>query len=82
MFMYQAFPPPGGIVRLSARNQLKGMISKITPGPVNAEVVLTLEGGQQLAAVITNQSANSLGLAEGKVAYAIIKSSTILIGVD
>jgi len=58
MFMYQAFPPPGGIVRISACNQL------------------------QIAAVITNQSVNSLGLAKGKVAYAVIKASTILIGVD
>ena len=82
MFMYQAFPPPGGIVRISARNQLKGMVSKITPGPINAEVILTLDGGQQIAAVITNQSVNSLGLAKGKVAYAVIKASTILIGVD
>jgi molybdate transport system regulatory protein len=69
-------------MRISARNQLKGLVSKITPGPINAEVILTLDGGQQIAAVITNQSVNSLDLAEGKVAYAIIKASTILIGVD
>ena len=69
-------------MRVSARNQLKGMVSKITPGPINAEVILTLDGGQQVAAVITNQSVHSLGLTEGKVAYAIVKASTILIGVD
>jgi len=69
-------------MKISARNQLKGTVSKITHGPVNAEVILTLDGGQQVAAVITNQSVNSLGLAEGEVAYAIIKASTILIGVD
>ena len=82
MFMYQPFPLPGGVMRISARNQLKGLVSKITPGPINAEVILTLDGGQQIAAVITNQSVTSLGLAEGKVAYAIVKASTILIGVD
>ena len=69
-------------MRISARNQLKGLVSKINPGPINAEVILTLDGGQQIAAVITNQSVASLGLAEGRVAYAIIKASTILIGVD
>ena len=69
-------------MRISARNQLKGWVSKINPGPINAEVILTLDGGQQIAAVITNQSVTSLGLAEGKVAYAIVKASTILIGVD
>lgn len=69
-------------MRISARNQLKGTVAKITPGPVNAEVILTLEGGQQIAAIITNQSVTSLGLAVGKTAYAIIKASTILVGVD
>lgn len=69
-------------MKISARNQLKGTVAKITPGPVNAEVILTLEGGQQIAAVITNQSMGSLGLAVGKVAYAIVKASTVIIGVD
>ena len=69
-------------MKISARNQFKGKVSKITHGPVNAEVILTLDGGQQIAAVITNQSVNSLGLAEGGVAYAIVKASTIMIGVD
>jgi molybdate transport system regulatory protein len=69
-------------MKISARNQLKGTVAKITPGPVNAEVILTLDGGQQVAAIITNQSLNTLGLAVGKPAYAIIKASTILVGVD
>ena len=55
-------------MKISARNQLRGKVTKIIHGPVNAEVILTLDGGQQIAAVITNQSVNSLGLAEGGVA--------------
>lgn len=69
-------------MKISARNQLKGTVSKITPGPINAEVILTLDGGQQIAAVITNQSVSSLSLAVGKVAYAIVKASTVMLGVD
>jgi molybdate transport system regulatory protein len=82
MFEWRHLPPRGGLMRISARNQLKGKVAKITPGPVNAEVILTLDGGQQIAAVITNQSVNSLGLAVGKEAYAIVKASTVMLGVD
>jgi molybdate transport system regulatory protein len=68
-------------MKISARNQLKATVTKITPGAVNTEVQLDL-GGQSVTAVITNASAQSLGLAVGKPAYAIIKASSILVGVD
>ncbi len=69
-------------MKLSARNILKGQIIKITPGAVNSEVVLELSGGSQVVAIITKQSAESLGLSVGKTAYAIIKASNVMIGVD
>ena len=68
-------------MKISARNQLKAKITKITTGAVNTEVQLDL-GGQSVTAVITNASAQSLGLVVGKPAYAIIKASSIMIGVD
>jgi molybdopterin-binding protein len=68
-------------MKISARNQLKATVTKITPGAVNTEVQLDL-GGQSVTAVITNASAQSLGLAVGKPAYAIIKASSIMVGVD
>jgi molybdopterin-binding protein len=69
-------------MKLSARNQLKGKVSKITPGAVNSEVVIELPGGQQVVSIITKASAESLGLAAGKEAYAIIKASSVMIAVD
>ncbi len=69
-------------MRLSARNVLKGKVTKITPGAVNSEVVLELPGGTQVVAIITKQSAEGLGLAVGKTAYAVIKASSVMIGVD
>ncbi len=69
-------------MKLSARNILKGKIVKVTPGAVNSEVVLELAGGAQVVAIITKSSAESLGLAKGKDAYAIIKASNVMIGVD
>jgi molybdopterin-binding protein len=69
-------------MKLSARNILKGKVIKITPGAVNSEIVLELTGGAQVVSIITKESATSLGLAVGKPAYAIIKASNVMIGID
>ncbi len=69
-------------MKLSARNTLKGTIKRITPGAVNAEVVIELPGGVEIVSIITLSSVQSLGLAEGKEAYAVIKASNVMIGVD
>ena len=69
-------------MKLSARNILKGKVVKVTPGAVNSEIVLELAGGAQVVSIITKQSAETLGLVKGKEAYAIIKASNVMIGVD
>lgn len=46
-------------MRISARNILKGEITKITPGAVNSEIVLELPGGAQVVSIITKESALS-----------------------
>ncbi|MGO4307369.1 TOBE domain-containing protein [Cupriavidus sp. RAF12] len=71
-------PDPG--VRLSARNQLPGVVSRVVPGAVNAEVVLDLDGGGTVAAIITNTALTDLGLAEGMQALAIFKASSVILG--
>ncbi len=67
--------------RFSARNRLTGTISRLTPGAVNTEVVLDLAGGGSVAAIITNDSAQALELAEGKEATAMFKASSVIVGV-
>ncbi len=69
-------------MKISARNILKGKVVKITPGAVNAEVTIELPGGARLVSIITNTSVENLGLAIGKEAYAIIKASNVMVGVD
>ena len=69
-------------MKLSARNIIKGKVVKLTRGTVNAEVTLELPGGTQLVSIITLASVDNLGLAVGKDAYAVIKASSIMIGVD
>ena len=70
-----------GDVRLSARNRLAGTVNRIVPGAINTEVVLQLPGGGTVAAVITNESAKSLGLADGTAATAVFKASSVILGV-
>jgi len=72
-------PDPG--MRLSARNQLPGVVSRVVPGAVNAEVVLDLDGGGTVAAIVTNGSVQALGLAQGVRALAIFKASSVILGV-
>jgi molybdopterin-binding protein len=69
-------------MKLSARNVLKGTVKKVTHGAVNSEIVLELTGGVEVVSIITRQSAESLGLAEGKEAWAVIKASNVMIAVD
>ncbi|MFZ6679111.1 TOBE domain-containing protein [Undibacterium sp. Tian12W] len=67
--------------RLSARNQLTGTISRILPGAVNNEVVVELPGGATLAAIITNESATSMGLVVGGTVTGLFKASSVILGV-
>jgi molybdate transport system regulatory protein len=67
-------------MKISARNVLAGTVKNVTRGAVNAEVVLALEGGDTVVAIITNHSVDSLGLKEGSAVYAVIKASEVIIG--
>lgn len=69
-------------MRISARNVLEGKVHEVTKGAVNSEVALTLQGGEEMVAIITNTSADALGLSKGKTAFAIIKASEVMIGRD
>jgi molybdopterin-binding protein len=69
-------------MKLSARNLIKGKITKITMGAVNAEVELELADKQVIVSIITINSVKRLGLVEGKEAYAMIKASSVMIATD
>jgi len=69
-------------MKISARNQLKGKVKKVTHGDVNCEVVLEIAPGVEVVSVITESSAKSLGLEAGKAAYAVIKASSVMMAVD
>ncbi|MBO4445948.1 MAG: TOBE domain-containing protein [Clostridia bacterium] len=68
-------------MKLSARNQLKGKVVKVTEGAVNGIVVIDVNG-TEISADITMASIRELGLKPGKEAYAIIKASNVMVGID
>ena len=70
------------LMKVSARNVFKGVISQVLPGAVNAEVELTLGGGEKLVAVVTVTSIQSLGLSVGKEAVALIKAPWVMLMTD
>lgn len=69
-------------MKVSARNTFSGTIAKVTKGAVNAEVLLTTPGGDQIVASITNGSVDTLALKQGSHAIALIKASWVILGKD
>ena len=69
-------------MQISARNVLKGKIKKVTPGAVNSEIIIEVVGGVEMVTIITKSSAERLNLKVGKEVYAIVKASSVMIGID
>ena len=68
-------------MKLSARNQLKGNVIEVRKVATTAHVQIDI-GGQIITASITNEAADELKLEKGKTAYAIIKATSAMIGLD
>lgn len=68
-------------MKLSARNQIKGVISGVKEGAVEAQVTLDV-GGQTITAVVTMDAVKELGLSVGADAIAIIKADHVIVGIE
>ena len=68
-------------MKISARNRLKGKIVEVVLGATTAHVRIDI-GGSIITAAITNDAVNELGLAAGREAYALIKASDVMVGID
>ena len=66
-------------MQTSARNALRGTVTRVTDGAVNAEVSLGLAGGVEIVAIVTRESVAALRLAVGRPAIALIKSSFVVL---
>jgi molybdate transport system regulatory protein len=69
-------------MKISARNSIKGRITKIVEGPVSTEVTIEVGPGVEIVSSITTAAAQSLGLKKGLEAYAVIKATSVMVGVE
>ena len=69
-------------MKLSARNQFKGTIVGIQEGAVNGIVKIDIGGGNVMSATISMNAIRELGLEVGKEAYAVVKATSVMVGVD
>ncbi|HZL09334.1 MAG TPA: TOBE domain-containing protein [Prolixibacteraceae bacterium] len=67
-------------MKLSARNQLKGKIIKVDEGLITSKVMLDLGNGNIISAIISKDAIADLDLKAGDTAFAIIKSTEVIIG--
>ncbi|MER2235812.1 MAG: TOBE domain-containing protein [Candidatus Limivicinus sp.] len=69
-------------MKLSARNQFKGKVVEIQEGAVNGIVKIDIGGGNVMSATISMSSIRELGLKVGGEAYAVVKATSVMVGVD
>ena len=69
-------------MKLSARNQFKGTVVEIQEGAVNGIVKIDIGGGNVVSATISMTSIKDLGLKVGGEAYAVVKATSVMVGVD
>ncbi len=69
-------------MKTSARNEFLGRVKNVKKGAVNAEVVLDIGSGDEMAAIITNESVENLQLATGVEAYALVKAPWVILTLD
>ena len=69
-------------MKASARNQFSGTIKDVIVGAVNAEVHVSLKGGEIIAATVTKEAVEELGLKAGMEVLAMVKAPQIIIVTD
>ena len=67
-------------MKISARNQLAGTVTAITPGAVNGQIKVDVGGGNIITSSITEEAIEVLALAVGDSVIVLIKASDVLIG--
>ena len=67
---------------LSARNRLEGTVKSVKTDGLMGEVVVELEGGQEMTSTITSNSVERLGIEEGATVEVVVKATEVMINKD
>ena len=67
------------MIKLSARNQIKGKITAVTKGQNNGHVHVDIGNGVTIHSSITNEAIDDLGLKIGDEAMAVIKATDVMV---
>ena len=67
-------------MKLCASNQLPGTVETVTPGATTSHVTITLAGGANVVASITNEAVAELAIKPGDSAFAVVKASDVMVG--
>ncbi len=70
------------VMKLSARNMLKGTVENVELGAVMASIKIQVDSPGLVTAIITKESAEKLGLKKGDIVTAVIKSTEVMVGKD
>jgi molybdopterin-binding protein len=69
-------------MKISARNSIPGTVTHLKLGAVSAEVTINVASGIDIVAVISTASAEELKLRVGAKAFAVIKASSVMVGIE
>jgi len=69
-------------MKTSAPNALNGTVDEVKDGAANTEVIVDIGDGEKIVAIVTRESARSLGLKVGDLATALIKAPDVILGVE
>lgn len=67
-------------MKISARNMLDGTVENVELGAVMASIKIKIDSPGLVTALITKESAQSLGLKEGDKVKAIVKATEVMVG--
>lgn len=69
-------------MKISARNILPGRIKSVKKGSVTSVISIEVAPGVEIVSSITSDSTASLKLKKGQKAFAIIKASNVMVGIE